>query len=371
MNFSLTEEQEMLKKMARDFVNDKFPKAKIREIEKEEAGYSPELWKEMAGLGWMGLILPEKYGGGGMSFLDMTMLLEEMGRGTVPGPFFSSAILGGSTIMAAGTDEQKQKYLPKLCSGDEIFTLALTEADGRYEAASIKTKAVADKDGFAISGAKLFVPDANIANFIIVAARTEKGISLFVVDAKAPGVKVNLLKTIGGDRLCEVIFDKVKVAKSDMLGKADAGWDVISAVLERATVAKCCDMVGALQQALDLTVAYAKDRKQFGKPIGTFQVIQHYCANMVTDVDGARLATYEAAWRLSEGMPCRKEAAVAKAWTGDASKRVMALAHQIHGAIGVTIDHDLQFCTRRLKAAEPTFGDAELYREVVAQEMGL
>lgn len=377
MNFNLSEEQEMLRTMARDFLTNKAAKPKIREIEKSEKGYSPELWKEMAGLGWQGLVLPEKYGGGGMSFLDMAVLLEELGRGALPGPFLPTAILGGLSILDAGTDEQKQEYLPKIASGEAIFTLALTEADAQYSAASMTLKATADKDDYVLNGSKLFVPDAHIAGYIICVARTgaqgkpEAGITLFIVDAKSSGIKTTLLKSIGGDRLCEVVFDKVRVPGKNILGKLNEGWAAIEKLLEKATAAKCCEMVGELQAALDMTVAYAKDRKQFGHPIGTFQVLQHYMAQMVTDVEGARFATYEAAWKLSEGLPCRKEVAVAKAWTGDASKRVMAYAHQIHGAIGVTMDHDLQFYTRRLKAAEPTFGDADAYREVVAQEMGL
>ncbi|MDO8567863.1 MAG: acyl-CoA dehydrogenase family protein [Dehalococcoidales bacterium] len=377
MNFNLSEEQEMIKTMARDFLTNKCAKAKVREIEKSEKGYSPELWKEMAGLGWQGLVLPEKYGGGGMSFLDLAVLLEEMGRGCLPGPFIPTAILGGLSILEFGTDEQKKAYLPGIAGGDSIFTMALTEADAQYSAASMMLKATADKDDYVLSGTKVFVPDAHIADYIICVARTaaqgkpDAGITLFIVDAKAAGIKCTLLKSMGGDRLCEVVFDKVKVPGANILGKLNEGWAAVQKVLEKATVAKSCEMVGELQAALDMTVAYAKDRKQFGHPIGTFQVLQHYCAQMVTDVEGARFATYEAAWKVSEGMPCRKEVAVAKAWTGDASKRVMAYAHQIHGAIGVTMDHDLQFYTRRLKAAEPTFGDADAYREVVAQEMGL
>jgi alkylation response protein AidB-like acyl-CoA dehydrogenase len=377
MNLALSEEQEMLRKMAHDFLTDKFPKTVVKELEESELGYSTELWKEMAGLGWMGLALPEKYGGTGMSFLDLAILFEEMGRACLPGPYFSTVVLGGLTIADIGSEEQKQEYLPKLASGEKILTLALTEASASYDADAIETKATADKDGYIINGTKLFVPDAHIADYMLVVARTdekakgEKGISLFIVDGKSPGISSTVLKTIANDKLCEAVFNGVKVPKENILGKLNQGWGEVQKIIQRAAVAKCCEMVGCIQQALDMTVSYAKERKQYDRPIGSFQVIQHYCADMATDVDGTRLSTYQAAWMLSEGLPCAREIAIAKAWAGEACQRVMALAHQIHGAIGVTIDHDLQYYTRRAKAAEVSFGDANFYREVVAQEMGL
>ena len=312
-----------------------------------------------------------------MSFLDLAVLLEEMGRACLPGPFFSTVVLGGLPILDIGSEEQKQEYLPKIASGEKVFTLALTEPSARYDAASITVRATGDKDGYILSGTKLFVPDAHIADYLLCVARTsngakpEDGVTIFIVDAKSPGISCALLKTIANDKLCEVVFDQVRVSKENILGQLDQGWGEVQKIIERAAVAKCCEMVGGIQQALEMTVDYAKERKQFDRPIGSFQVIQHYCANMVTDVDGSRFSTYQAAWMLSEGLPCTREVAIAKAWTGEACERVIALAHQIHGAIGFTMDHDLQFYTRRAKAAQATFGDADFYREIVAQEMGL
>ena len=377
MDLALSEEQEMLKTMAHDFLTDKLPKTVVKEIEESEEGYSPELWKEVAGLGWMGLAFPEKYGGSDMSFLDLAILLEEMGRACLPGPYFSTVVLGGLSILDIGSEEQKQEYLPKIANGEAIFTLALTEPSARYDAGGIETKATADGDNYILNGTKLFVPDANVADYMLVVARTEakskaeEGITIFIVDAKSPGISHTVLKTIANDKLCEVVFDQVKVPKENTLGELNQGWKEVQKIIQRAAVAKCCEMVGCIQQALDMTVDYAKERKQYDRPIGSFQVIQHYCADMATDVDGTRLSTYQAAWMLSEGLPCTQEVAIAKAWAGEACQRVMALAHQIHGAIGVTIDHDLQYYTRRAKAAEVSFGDASFYREIVAQEMGL
>ena len=377
MDLGLSEEQEMLKTMAREFLTDKLPKAVVREIEESELGYSPDLWREMAELGWVGLVFPEKYGGSGMGFLDLAVLLEEMGKACLPGPYFSTVILGGLPILDFGSEEQKQEYLPKIASGETIFTLALTEPSARYDAATIGVKANSNGDAYVLSGTKLFVPDAHIADYMLVVARTddkakgEAGITIFIVDAKSPGISHTVLKTMANDNLCEVVFDKVSVPKENILGQLNQGWSEVQKIIQRAAIAKCCEVVGCVQQALDMTVDYAKERKQFGRPIGSFQIIQHYCADMATDVDGARLSTYQAAWMISEGLPCTLEVAVAKAWAGEASQRIMALAHQIHGAIGYSIDHDLQFYTRRAKAAEATFGDASFYREIVAQEMGL
>jgi len=378
MNLTLSEEQEMLKKSARDFLTEKCPKKLIKEMEESETGYSAELWQEMAELGWMGLAFPEKYGGGGMTFLDLSVLLEEMGRACLPGPFFSTVVLGGLPILDVGSEEQKQEYLPKLARGEKIFTLALTEPGYQnYDVASIAVKATCDNSDYVINGSKMFVPDAHIADYLLCIARVkeqaehEEGSTIFLVDAKNPGIDYTVLKTIAGDKLCEVVFDQVRVPRDNILGQVNQGWREVQKTIQRAAVAKCCEMIGNIQQVLEMTLDYAKERKQFGRPIGSFQIIQHYCADMATDVDGARFSTYQAAWMLSEGLPCTKEVAIAKAWVGEASQRVITSAHQIHGAIGVTMEHDLHFYTRRAKASELTFGDANFYREIVAQEMGL
>lgn len=372
MNLALTEEQEMLRKTARDFLTEKCPKKFVREMEESETGYSKELWQEMAELGWMGLAFPERYGGGDMSFLDLAILLEEMGRACLPGPFFSSVVLAGLTMLDLGTEEQKREYLPKLIRGEKVFTLAVAEPGYRaYDASSITVEAIPDDGNYIITGTKVFVPDAHIADYLLCVARTKDGITIFLIDAKNPKINCTVLRTIARDKLCEVSFDGVSVSKANIVGQPSKEWSPMQRIIERAAVAKCCETVGNLQRVLEMTVDYAKERKQFDRPIGSFQIIQHYCADMATDVDGARFTTYQAAWMLSNRLPCSKEVAIAKAWTGEASQRVLALAHQIHGAIGVTIEHDLHYYTRRAKAAEVAFGDADFYRTVVAKEMGL
>lgn len=377
MHFDLSEEQKMLKWIARKFLTEKFPLEVVSELERSELGYSPEIWQEMAELGWIGLVFPEKYGGCGMTFLDLAVLLEEMGRVALPGPYFSTVVLGGLPILDVGSEEQKQQWLPKIARGELLFTLAVTEPNARYDAAAIEVKASAKKDHYVMNGTKLFVPDANVADYLLVVARTdekaraEDGITIFIVDSGSPGISCTPLKTISNDKLCEVCFNHVRVPKENILGKLNKGWSETQKITQRAAVALCCEMVGGAQRVLEMTVDYAKERVQFGHAIGSFQAIQHYCANMATDIDGSRLVTYLAAWLVSEGLPYTREAAIAKVWTGNTYQRVTALSHQIHGALGFTMDYGLHFYSRRAKAAEVTFGDADFYREVVAQEIGL
>lgn len=377
MDFALTEEQEMLRKMARDFLTSRCPKKLVRELEKDEKGYSEELWKEMAELGWMGLALSEKYGGGGGSFLDLTVLLEEMGRACLPGPFFATAVLGAFVIQVAGSESQKAEYLTKIGSGKLKATLALSEATPTYEPSTVATTASVEGDSFVINGTKLFVPDAHVADLIIVAARTKKGtnkkegISLFLVKAGTPGMQITPLKTIAGDKQAEVVFNNVKVGKDSLLGDLDKGWTCLDTVLQYAAAGKCAEMVGGAQQVLEMTTTYAKERIQFDKPIGTLQAIQHYCANMAMDIDGSRFIAYQAAWALSEGLSCAREVSIAKAFVSEGYRRCLMLSHQIHGAIGFTEDHDLPLYTRRAKSAELAFGDGDAHREMVAQAMGL
>ena len=377
MDLGLNEEQEMLKTSARDFLQKECPKQLVKQLDESDAGYSPELWRKMAELGWTGLIFPEKYGGSGGSFLDLIVLLEEMGYNILPGPFFSTVVLCGLTILASGTEEQKRELLPKIANGEMILALALTEPSASYDAASIKAKATAHNDDYIINGTKLFVLDANVADYILCVARTketknpEDGLTIFLVDAKSPGIKCTLLKTLARDKQCEIVLDNVTLPKKNILGKLDQGWPIVKDALQKATAAKCAEMVGGAQAALEMTVKYAKERVQFNRPIGSFQAIQHYCANMLTDVDGARFITYKAAWELSEGLPATKDVAVAKAWTSEAYGRVTLLAHQIFGAIGFTMDHDIHLYYRRAKAGEIMFGDGDFQRAIVASELGL
>ncbi len=374
MDLGLNEAQQMLKNSAQEFLEAECPDTYVREMEEDENGYTSEMWQKLAEQGWLGLIIPEKYGGVELEFQDLAILLEEMGRYMLPGPYFSNVVLGGMSIMDSGTEEQKQEYLPRLAEGQIIVTLALNEPSGRWDAEGIQLSATENGDNYTLNGTKLFVPNAHVSDYIVVAARTGSGendISLFIVSSQTNGVNQTLLKTIASDRQSEVSFDNVSVSSSSLLGEKNQGWKTIEKVLKWGAIGKCAEMSGGGQSVLDMTVEYAKQRTQFGRPIGTFQAIQHHCANMATDVEGAKFITYQAAWMLSEGLPADREVAMAKAWVSDSYKRVCALGHQSHGAIGFTKEHNMQLYSRRAKAAELAFGDSDLHLDKVAEIIGL
>ena len=377
MNLDFTEEQEMLRTSARDFLTTECPKTLVRELEESEKGYSPELWRKMAELGWMGLVIPEEYDGMGMQFLDLAILLEEMGRNILPGPFFSTVVLGALPILTAGTEEQKKELLPKIANGEAILTMALTEPSATHQAAGVKLKAVAQGDSFVLNGTKLFVENAHIADCIICVTRTkdgpnpEDGITLFLVDGGSQGMKCEVVPTIGADKLCEVVFENVTVPKKNMLGELDKGWPIVAKTIEQAMAAKCAEMIGGAQATLDMTLDYAKERVQYGRPIGAYQAIQFFLADMWIQVDMGKNTVYEAAWMVSEGLPSTHKVAVAKGWVNEAYKFVTERGVQVHGAIGTTRDHDVGLYFRRAWAADLAFGDTEFQREVVARQLGL
>jgi alkylation response protein AidB-like acyl-CoA dehydrogenase len=374
MDLGLSEEQEMIKTSARDFLEKECPKTLVREIEEDARGYSPELWKKMAELGWMALPFPEEYGGTGNSFLDLCVLIEEHGRALVPGPFFNTVVLCGLPILSFGSDAQRQEHLPAIADGNRIMVYAQTEPSASWDAAGVELTANADGDFCVLNGIKLFIPNGEAADNLLVVARTgdgEKDITLLLVDAKSPGVTYEGLKTIASDHQAEITFKDVRVPSSNILGEVNKGWDIVEKIQEWGAAGKCAEMVGGAQFVLEMSVEYAKQRVQFGRPIGSFQAIQHHCANMVTDVDGSRYIAYEAIWRVSEALDSAKEVSMAKAWVSDAYRRVCALGHQIHGGIGFTKEHDMQLYFRRAKAAELAFGDGDFHRELVAQHLGI
>ena len=374
MDLGLDESQQMLRNSARAFLEAECPDSYVRDMERDPRGYTPELWQKMAEQGWLGLIVPERYGGVGLSFLDLSILLEEMGRAMLPGPFFSTVVMAGMAVLDAGSEEQKQEILPRIADGQLIMTMALTEPSARWDARGVATAAEPGGNGFLINGTKLFVPDAGAADYLVVAARTggaEEDISLFLVPRESDGVSLMPLKTIAQDKQFEVSLDGVEIPSSALLGELNEGWRTVEKVLQWGTVGKCAEMVGGSQQVLDMTVEYAQQRVQFGRPIGSFQAVQHHCANMATDVEGTRYITYQAAWRVSESLPSELEVATAKAWVSEAYGRVCALGHQCHGAIGFTKEHNMQLYSRRAKAAELAFGDADLHLEKVADAIGL
>jgi len=378
MDFGFSEEQEMLRSSARDFLAKEAPMTYVRKMMDDEVGFTPELWKKMADLGWMGLILPEQYGGSGLDFVDLIVVLEEMGRVVLPGPFFSTVVLGGVALLDGGSAALKDALLPKLASGELQVTLAQLEPSGRWDADGIQLAAKADGGGYVLSGTKLFVPDAHTADHLVVAGRTPgssgtDGISLFLVDAKAPGITTTQLKTMDQTRkLGEVVLKDVRVPADRVLGPVGQGWALLDRVIDRGKVGLCAEMCGGAQRVLEMSVDYAKVREQFGKPIGSFQAIQHKCANMLVEVESSKSVTYYAAWAVANGVAeAPLAAAMAKAYCSDAYRHVSGEGIQIHGGIGFTWEHDMHIYFKRAKSSEVTFGDATWNRELVAQHINL
>ena len=377
MDLGLSETQQMLKNSAREFLSQECQPTLVREMEEDAKGHSPQLWQQMTSLGWTGLAFPEEYGGAGGDFLDLAILIEEMGRALVPGSFFSTVVLGGLTVLDVGNTDQRQDLLPNICQGQIIMTLALTEPSASFEPSGIQVGARRDGDDYIIDGTKLFVPDALVADGLIVVARTSQhedpasGITNFLVPTTSLGVNISPLDTVADDKQCEVVLDQVRVSESAILGEVDMGWPIVERAMQRAAAGKCMEMLGGAEAVLDLTVEYAKQRVQFGRPIGSFQAVQHQCAEMATQVECCRYVAYQAAWNIADGDSSGTPVAMAKAFISESYRKVCAIAHQSHGAIGFTKDHNLQLYTRRARAQEVAFGDASYHKERVTQALGI
>jgi alkylation response protein AidB-like acyl-CoA dehydrogenase len=383
VDFAFSEEQEQIRNSARDFLQKECPMTFVRGMMDDERGHSDGLWRKMADLGWMGLIFPEAYGGAGLTYVDLVAILEEMGRVVMPGPFFATVVLGGVTILEGASEEQRRILLPAIAAGEQKTTLALLEASARWDAAGVECEARRDGDGYRLRGTKLFVNDALVADKMVCAARlagssaTEgdsgAGITLFVIDAGTPGLVVTPLKTMDRTRkLAEVALNDVRVGEEAVIGAVGDAWPIIERVMDRGRVALCAEMCGGAQKVLEMSVEYAKVREQFGRPIGSFQAIQHKCANMLVEVESARSATYYAAWAAANDVPdAPLAAAMAKAYCSDAYRRTTGEGIQVHGGIGFTWEHDMHLYFKRAKGSEVTFGDATWNRELVARLIDL
>lgn len=377
MDFELSKEQILLKKSAKDFLRKESPAAMVREMKNDPNGYSTELWEKMVDLGWTGLNIPEKYGGIGGSFLDLTILLEEMGEVLLPSPFFSSIVVGASLIAAAGTEEMKEALLPGIIDGELHVSLAKDEPDGRYDNKVINTSAAPSKSGYSIKGTKIFVENAKISNYLLCLAgisiddSNAQGGSLFLVNSNSDGMDYTPLKTIGYDKQYEVVFNDVNVSEKDLVGDAGKGKEILAPIMEMAACAKSAEILGGMTAVHNMSLKYAKERKQFGKPIGSYQVIQYHLVEMAMGIEAAKVLTYHAAWKISQGLSAKKEIAMAKAWTGEASHNVTSLGHQIHGGYGFCEETDMHLYYRRCKTGELAYGDPEYHLEQVAKEIGL
>ncbi len=377
MNFGFNEEQELLRSTARKFFENECASQVVRTLMETPEGVTPALWSKLAEQGWLGLTYPEAYDGMGLGLVDLVVLMEEMGRAVVPGPYFSAVLLGGGIILEAGGEAQKREWLPKIAGGQARVTLAWMEPSAELGPDGITLAALEKGGTYTLSGTKLFVHDAHTADAIVVAARTGKsgadGISLFLVPKGAKGLTVTLLPTMDQTRkLCEVTLKGVSLGVDGRLGEIGGGWTALARVLDRATVALCAEMCGGAQKVLDMTVEYAKIRQAFGRPIGSYQGVKHKAADMLVDVENSKSITYYAAWAMDEGVSEGPLAvSMAKAYVSDAYRRVSANGIQLHGGIGFTWEHDLHLYFKRAKGSEFTFGDATFHRERVAQLVNL
>jgi len=380
MNFGFTEEQEMIRSQAAEFLNQEYPIAFVREALNDEHGFNQDIWSKMSTLGWVSLVFPEEYHGAGLTFVELTVLLEQMGGALVPGAFFSTVLLGGLAILETGSSEQKLKWLTSIAEGKLKSTLAHVEPEGDTDTgrpSSVTAKR--EGNGYVINGTKLFVPDAHSADLIICAVRSigssvpKEGVSLFAVDRMSAGLNITGLKTMDQTRrVYEVTFNQVHVFEDRLLGKAGHASPALEKVLCKATIGRCAEMVGGAQKMLEMCVDYAKQRVQFGRPIGSFQAIQHKCADMLLLIESARSAVYAAACAASEdSQDAALLASVAKAYTNDACRFVAGEAIQIHGGMGFTWEHDAHLYFKRAKADEFSFGDATYHRARVAELIGL
>jgi alkylation response protein AidB-like acyl-CoA dehydrogenase len=378
MDIGFTEEQELLRDTARKFLDSECPTKFVRQMMATEDAVTGEFWTKLAEQGWLGITYAEEDGGSGLGLVDLVVLMEEIGRAVMPGPFPATVLLGGAAIAEAGSPAQRAEWLPRIAAGDIKATLAASEPNARWDAAGVTLSARETRGGFVLNGTKLFVPDAHLADVLVVAARSrdgstmEDGISLFLVPKGTPGIEVKLLPSVDETRkLCEVRLANVALPATALLGELHQGWPVLARVIDSAAVALSAELCGAAQRVLDITVDYAKMRVAFGKPIGSYQGVKHKCADMLIEIENAKSLTYYAAWAFDQGEPDATMAvSMAKAAASDAGRKVCAAGIQLHGGIGMTWEHDLHLYLKRAKALEIAFGDATWHRERIARLMG-
>ncbi len=379
MDFAFTEEQEELRTTARDFLAAHSSSEQVRAAMQSELGYDPQVWKQIgAELGWPAVIVPEEYGGLGLSYVELIALMEVMGGALLCAPFFSSICLGGNALLVGGSEEQKKECLPGIAEGQTLATLAFTESGGRWGASGIEATARREGGEYILSGKKSFVLDGHCADLLVVAARSagttgEAGISLFLVPSSTTGIERRALPSMDQTRRqAEIELRDVRVPASARMGHEGQGWGALCKTLDLAAVALAAEQVGGAQKCLDMSVEYAKTRVQFGRPIGSFQAIKHKCADMMVQVESARSASYYAgcvAAEDSDELPV--VASLAKAYCSDAYFRCAADTLQIHGGVGFTWEYDVHLYFKRAKSTETCLGDAAYHRELVARRIGL
>jgi len=374
MDLGLSEEQTMLKDSAVEFLNAELPKTRVRELFESEDGFAPDIWKQMADLGWTGLIIPEEYGGAGADLQTLGVLYEELGAALAPSPHLSSAVLSALTIEGAGSDEQKKNLLPAIANGEQTLAFAFTEPDYGWGPERVQLTARGEAGNYTLDGTKLFVPDAHIADQILVIGRTqggqEHGLTAFLVDKDAPGLSIRTQSGWLGDKMNEVTFDGVKA--SDVVGPVNGIWPVLDGVLDKATGVLSAYMVGGCRTVLEMAVEYSQNRVQFGVPIGTFQRVQDWLIMGVNIEQSARWTTFEGLWKVDAGKEDAAQAiSMAKVVSSNGYFKAAEAAHHVHGGIGIDLDYGLTWYTQKARTLQHYLGDAVHHRARMARLMDL
>lgn len=374
MDTTLSEEEVMIRETARKFLEAHCPTKLVREMEKDAKGYPPALWKQAADLGWQGLALPEQYGGSAMPLTYMGLVLEEVGRALAPLPLHST-VVAALAVARDGSEEVCSAILPGVAAGDAVLTWAFHEQNPQLVPEAVQCQAVADGNDFVINGRKMFVDNYVVADHCLVVCRTapasaaNAGLTLFLVDTKSAGLEQVPLVSLAKDKMSEVTFKDVRVPKGNMIGALNQGWPLAELMLEQATALLCAQMLGATRKDSEMAIEWSKYRKAFGQPIGAFQSIQHMCADMLMWIDGGNLLTYEALWKMDQGLPAGVEASQAKAFCNEKCEASVRICQGIHGGIGFMMEFDLQLWYRRVCAWTMRLGTAYEHRAKVARAL--
>jgi alkylation response protein AidB-like acyl-CoA dehydrogenase len=373
LDLELTESEAMLRATALDFLRRDAPKEVVQHLLDTDTGVTDDLWRKAAEMGWLGIIIPPEYGGSGYPLTSAGVLFEALGSAPLPGPYFTSSILGSLVLLHACDEEQKQRLLPAVAKGDEVLALALTEADAGWDASSIETAATASGDGFVLDGTKVFCVDAQAATKLIVVARTgsssapEAGVSLFLVDREAAGVSVRRLPGFLAGRAFEVRFEGAKVARSALLGGEGDGWGPLQAAITAATPVLCAYKAGGSQAVIEMAIEYSRIRVQFGQAIGRFQRVQDMIIEMVTHADAAKWAAYEALWKLDTGQPAKESVHLAKVLASQGYWEVCTLGHQVFSGVGYSRESPISFHTRTSRSLHHYLGEPSHHRRKLAR----
>ena len=372
MALKFTDEQNMLRDMTRDLCSDYSDVAVVRKMENDPIGIPTELWAQMQGTGLLGMRIPEAHGGMGLSLLDCAVIYEQLGRFLAPGPYFDSTAMSAGALVHSGDASWQAKLLPAIATGDSIVVPAWLEPGNGFGAIGVQLRARRDGDDYVLDGVKRHVFYARAAHKLLVLARTgdeDESISLFIVDADSAGLSYEQQRTMASDTQYKLTFNQMRVPQSALVGAENSGWKTWTTALQENLVLLAAWAVGGADRALEITVQYSKDREQFDKPIGAFQALAHYMADASTVVEGAKVLVLEAAWAHTEGKSIARLAPMAKLFGCKAFRDVTAMAQQVHGGIGFTLDYDIQLFYRRAKQLQMNWWDSRYLEELIASEI--